>query len=68
MLSPREREVLILIAAGMDNLKIAAHLNITERTVKAHVTALYRKLQQENRTQLALWAIARGLAATGGEA
>lgn len=53
-LSRREREVLGHIAQGMDNLQIAAHLGIGERTVKTHVTALYRKLAQENRTQLAL--------------
>lgn len=53
-LSRREREVLSHIAQGMDNLQIAAHLGIGERTVKTHVTSLYRKLAQENRTQLAL--------------
>ncbi len=55
-LSTREREVLAYLAAGVDNLKIATHLGISERTVKAHVSALYRKLAQENRTQLALLA------------
>lgn len=58
-LTPREQEVLRYVAAGADNLKIAALLNITERTVRAHVSALYRKLGPENRTQLAL--IARKL-------
>ncbi|MBX5482919.1 MAG: response regulator transcription factor [Myxococcaceae bacterium] len=53
-LSPRERDVLRFVAAGMDNLTIAAHLGISERTVKTHVSALYRKLAQENRAQLAL--------------
>ena len=47
-LSPREMEVLSYVAAGYDNLKISAHLNICERTVKAHVSALYRKLRMEN--------------------
>jgi two-component system, NarL family, nitrate/nitrite response regulator NarL len=55
-LSTREREVLAYISAGADNLKIASHLGISERTVKAHVSALYRKLGQENRTQIALLA------------
>lgn len=53
-LSARERDVLRYIAIGADNLKIAAHLGITERTVRAHVSALYRKLAAENRTELAL--------------
>ncbi|MBX5481122.1 MAG: response regulator transcription factor [Myxococcaceae bacterium] len=56
MLSVREREVLAYISAGADNLKIASHLGISERTVKAHVSSLYRKLNQENRTQIALLA------------
>jgi two-component system, NarL family, nitrate/nitrite response regulator NarL len=60
-LSLREREVLLHVASGADNLKIAAVLGITERTVKAHVSALYRKLNLENRTELALLAVQRGL-------
>lgn len=56
VLSAREREVLTFLAAGADNLKIASLLHISERTVKAHVSSLYRKLGQENRTQLALHA------------
>lgn len=54
--SPREREVLSFISVGADNLKIASNLGITERTVRAHVCSLYRKLGAENRTQLALLA------------
>ena len=53
-LSARELEVLRYIASGADNLKISACLDITERTVRAHVQALYRKLGGENRAQLAL--------------
>jgi DNA-binding NarL/FixJ family response regulator len=60
-LSLRERQVLSLIGAGADNLKIAAQLGISERTVKAHVTSLYRKSQVENRTQLAILAREIGL-------
>ncbi len=55
-LSARERQVLAWVAAGADNGDIAASLQITERTVKAHVSSLYRKLRQDNRTQLALLA------------
>lgn len=53
-LTPREREVLGYIAAGADNLRIAACLGITERTVKAHITAIYKKVGSESRTQLAV--------------
>ena len=60
-LTPREEEVLSYIAGGADNLKIAACLNIRERTVKAHVTNLYRKLGPDNRAQMALLAREIGL-------
>lgn len=53
-LTSRERDVLRYVAIGADNLKIAAQLAITERTVRAHVSALYRKLSADNRTELAL--------------
>jgi len=55
-LSARERQVPAWVAAGADNGDIAQSLQITERTVKAHVSSLYRKLRQDNRTQLALLA------------
>jgi two-component system, NarL family, nitrate/nitrite response regulator NarL len=55
-LTAREREVLRYVASGADNLKIAAMLAIAERTVRAHVSSLYRKMGAENRTQLALTA------------
>ncbi|MGQ0504187.1 MAG: response regulator transcription factor [Myxococcaceae bacterium] len=55
-ISTREREVLAHVAEGADNLKISALLNISERTVRAHVSNLYRKLNVENRTQMALLA------------
>ncbi|AFE08564.1 response regulator [Corallococcus coralloides DSM 2259] len=60
-LTLREREVLGYVAAGADNLKIAAHLGITERTVKAHLTSIYRKLGPENRAQLAVLACELGV-------
>lgn len=60
-LTPREREVLGYIASGADNLKIGACLNITERTVKAHITSIYRKLEVDNRTQMAMLACKLGL-------
>jgi two-component system nitrate/nitrite response regulator NarL len=60
-LSPREHEVLRHIAAGLDNLKVSALLGISERTVKSHVSSLYRKLGADNRTELALWALRSGV-------
>lgn len=63
--SPREREVLAFIGTAADNLQIAAFLGITERTVKAHVAALYRKLLKTNRTELAMVARDLGLRPPG---
>jgi len=60
-LSARERQVLSWVSAGADNGDIAQSLQITERTVKAHVSSLYRKLRQDNRTQLALLARQLGI-------
>jgi two-component system, NarL family, nitrate/nitrite response regulator NarL len=60
-LTDRELEVLEWVASGADNLKIAAQLKISERTVKAHVSALYRKLEADNRTELALEALKLGV-------
>ncbi len=60
-LSDREREVLVLLAQGASNREIAAHLVITEGTVKNHVSNILGKLQAENRTQAADIARKRGL-------
>jgi len=60
-LSPREREVLVLLADGKSNKEIAAALKITERTVKFHVTAIFNKLGAENRAQAVTIAHQRGL-------
>lgn len=56
LLTQRERQVLERIAVGDDNQKIASALNISERTVRAHVSGIYRKLGSENRAQLAILA------------
>lgn len=60
-LTLREREVLGLVASGADNLQISARLGITERTVKAHVSNLYRKLGVQNRVEMAMLAYQSGL-------
>lgn len=60
-LTPREHEVLTLIARGMSNGAIAEELVITEKTVKTHVSAVLRKLGVDDRTQAAVYAKDHGL-------
>jgi DNA-binding NarL/FixJ family response regulator len=55
-LSPREEEVLRLLAGGLANKQIARRLGIAERTVKAHLTSVFQQLGVTDRTQAALWA------------
>ena len=59
-LTPREREVLALLAEGRCNATIAAVLDITYGTVKLHVRAILAKLGVEDRSQAALLALRRG--------
>ncbi len=56
-LTPREREVLALVAQGLSSRDIAARLHISVRTERTHVAALHIKLHTENRVQLALYAL-----------
>lgn len=60
-LSPREREVLALVAAGLPNKSIARRLEISEKTVKAHLTRIFAALGVFDRTSAALWAQRNGL-------
>jgi DNA-binding NarL/FixJ family response regulator len=60
-LSPREREVVSLIAKGRSNREIGEELIISQRTVEAHVTSVLNKLGARTRAQVAVWAVARGL-------
>jgi len=62
LLSPREREILLLIARGDSNKLIARALDIAETTVKIHVQHILRKLGLSSRVQAAVYATSRGLA------
>jgi DNA-binding NarL/FixJ family response regulator len=55
-LSDREREVLTLVAEGLPNKLIARRLDISEKTVKAHLTSVFKQIGVTDRTQAALWA------------
>jgi DNA-binding NarL/FixJ family response regulator len=59
-LTDREQEVLQLIADGMNNRDIAAKLVISEKTVKTHVSNILAKLNLDDRTQAAIYALRRG--------
>jgi DNA-binding NarL/FixJ family response regulator len=59
--SDREREVLALLVQGMPNKLIARRLEISEKTVKSHLTRIFRELDVTDRTQAALWAERHGL-------
>jgi NarL family two-component system response regulator LiaR len=64
-LTPREREVLVLIAHGFANKRIARELGLSEKTVKAHVGHVLAKLGVSDRTQAAVIAVRAGLPGTG---
>lgn len=59
-LSPREREVLALLVEGLPNKLIARRLEISEKTVKSHLTRVFREIGVNDRTQAALWAERQG--------
>jgi NarL family two-component system response regulator LiaR len=59
-LTARQREVLRLIASGLDNAQIATRLGISQRTARAHVSGVLERLGVANRTQAAVTAVRRG--------
>ncbi|MFD0771584.1 response regulator [Bacillus sp. CGMCC 1.60114] len=61
MLTKREKEVLREITKGRSNKEIAAELHITEQTVKTHVSNVLAKLNVDDRTQAALYAVKNGV-------
>jgi DNA-binding NarL/FixJ family response regulator len=60
-LTARERDVLALVAAGLPNKSIARRLDISEKTVKAHLTRVFSAIGVSDRTSAALWAQRNGL-------
>jgi len=62
-LSARELEVLAMVGEGLPNKLIARRLAISEKTVKAHLTSVYRQIGVTDRTQAALWARRNGVTA-----
>lgn len=66
-LSARETDVLERIARGLDNAQIAAHLGLSEKTVKNHITSVFAKLGVENRPQAIVKARSAGLGLARGD-
>ena len=60
-LSERERDVLRLLARGLSNADIAAHLYLSEGTVRNYVSSIFAKLDVSDRTQAAVLAIRYGV-------
>jgi DNA-binding NarL/FixJ family response regulator len=60
-LTPREREVVTLVAEGRTNREIGRRLGVAERTARTHVSNILAKLGLASRTQAAMWAVREGL-------
>ncbi|MDQ4038780.1 MAG: LuxR C-terminal-related transcriptional regulator [Actinomycetota bacterium] len=60
-LTPREREIVALVAEGMSNRQVAEQLFVSERTVETHVSHVLAKLGANTRTDIATWALSSGL-------
>ena len=61
-LTPRERQVLALVALGKTDKEVAEHLSLSHRTVQNHLAAVRRKTGMRRRTEMASWAIQHGSA------
>ena len=56
-ITSREMDILKLLARGLSNKEIASELSISEKTVKNHITSIFRKIKVEDRTQAVLYAV-----------
>jgi NarL family two-component system response regulator LiaR len=54
-LTPREREILLILAQGFDNVRIASMLNVTAKTVAFHITNILGKLELNSRQEVMAW-------------
>ena len=61
-LTPREQEILSLVARGLTNQQIAETIHISEATVRTHMSHILRKVNASNRVEAALWALRHGVA------
>lgn len=61
-LTPRERQLLVLVAKGWDNARIADELHLAEQTVRNYTSTLYEKLEVHSRAEAIVWARERGFA------
>ncbi len=66
LLTQREHDILALLSEGRSNREIAGALFLSEKTVKAHLAAIFRKLGVTNRTQAAMMAVQMGVGPTPG--
>jgi len=66
-LTQREHDILALLSEGRSNRSIAQNLYLSEKTVKAHLAAIFRKLGVTNRTQAAMMAISMGIGEVRGQ-
>ena len=62
-ITPREAELLSLIAAGLSNEEVASRMRVSINSVKGYIRSAYRKIGVERRSQAVLWAVAKGLVA-----
>jgi non-specific serine/threonine protein kinase len=62
-LTPRQRQVAILVGQGLTNRQIAHHLVVSERAAAAHIEHILNKLSVNSRTEIAVWASQQGLLA-----
>jgi two-component system nitrate/nitrite response regulator NarL len=60
-LTPRQQEIVALVAEGLSNAEIAARLTLTTGTAGNHVGQIIRRLELRNRVQVAVWAVEHGL-------